>query len=188
MKGKKVVLGSASVRREQILRMMGVKFVKIPPCVDENIGKNISPLLLCKKLAKLKAEAVAMQCDSSCLVIGADTLVYLDGKILGKPADMEEARRYLQKLSGRTHSVYTGVCVHYKRKSRVSFTKAMVSFAELSCVQIDQYLMTKEPYDKAGAYALQGIAGQFVSKINGDWLTVVGLPASVLAELVGKSL
>ncbi len=181
-------MGSASVRRERILRMMGVKFVKIAPSVDENVAGKLSPLLLCKKLAKMKAEAVAEQCDSKCLVIGADTLVYLDGKVLGKPSGSQQAREYLEKLSGRTHSVYTGVCVHYRQKSLVSFTKAMVSFSELSSVQIDQYLMTKEPYDKAGAYALQGIAGQFISKINGDWLTVVGLPAGVLAELVRKSL
>ncbi len=181
-------MGSASVRRERLLKMMGVKFVKIASEVDENVGANLSPLLLCKKLAKLKAEAVAQKCDSKCLVIGADTFVHLDGKILGKPADMEQARQYLQKLSGRTHSVYSGVCVHYKRKSLVGFAKTMVTFTELSDVQIDQYLMTKEPYDKAGAYALQGVAGQFVSKINGDWFTVVGLPVKVLADLVRKAL
>lgn len=168
--------------------MMGVKFVKIAADVDETEDAKLSPLLLCKKLAQKKAETVAEMCDANCLVIGADTFVYLDGKILGKPADAAQARDFLQRLSGRTHTVYSGVCVRYKRKSWTGFAKAKVTFDELSEVQIDQYLVTKEPYDKAGAYALQGAAGQFISKINGDWFTVVGLPVNLLAALVRKAL
>ncbi len=181
-------MASASVRREKILQMLGVKFVKIVSDVDENLDRKLTPLMLCKELAKLKAEDVAKNCDEKCIVIGADTFVCLDNKIIGKPRDVEEARFFMQKLSGRTHSVYTGLAVHYKKETLVSYGKAKVTFDEIDKVQIDQYVMTKEPYDKAGGYALQGLAGQFITKIYGDWFAVVGLPVKELADIIRKIL
>ncbi len=181
-------MASASVRRERILQMLGVKFVKIVSKVDENIGQKLTPLMLCKELAKRKAEDVAKNCDEKCIVIGADTFVSLDNKIIGKPKDMEEARFFLEQLSGRTHSVYTGIAVHYKKETLLSYGKAKVTFDDVDKVQIDQYVRTKEPYDKAGGYALQGLAGQFITKIHGDWFAVVGLPVKELADIVRKIL
>lgn len=184
MKDLFLILASASPRRSEILRKAGYDFKVIPSCADENISPiPNSPALFVEKLAHIKAEEVFLKNPDAC-VIGADTVVVLDGKILGKPKDENDAFLMLKSLSGKTHTVYTGVSVISKDKT-VTFNEASrVTFNTLSDDEIHAYIATKEPMDKAGSYGIQGYGAVFVSHIDGCYFNIMGLPISKLYNVL----
>jgi len=180
-----VFLASASPRRREILTMLGMDFTVQVSDVDEKTDAS-EPADLVAELAKRKAEAVAAMHPENCLVIGSDTIVWKDGRVFGKPADREEAGRMLRSLADDTHMVYTGVCLLLRRdgvlRTEVLVDSAEVVFSGPDSEEIEWYLSTGEPMDKAGAYAIQGLGGRFVRGIRGDFYTVMGLPMSRLYE------
>lgn len=179
-----IVLASASPRRKELLSLMGIEFLVNASDVDETIPKDIkSPKQAVEYLSKIKAMATF---DGKQMVIGADTVVALDGKILGKPADKREAMEMLFMLSGKTHSVFTGVTVATKEKTETFSVETLVQFFNLSQGEIEKYVETGEPMDKAGAYGIQGKGALFVKEIHGDYFNVVGLPISRLAKVIKK--
>jgi septum formation protein len=188
--GEELLLASASPRRAEILRAVGWPFRAFPVDIDESPRASEPAVAYVERLAREKAEAAARQLEqSSCLVLGADTTVVVDEKILGKPADAEEARRMLRSLSGRWHEVLTGVALLRARdgalrRDAVAHETTRVRFSQLSEEEIDWYVCTGEPMDKAGAYAVQGRAALFIEAIEGDFWNVVGLPVRLVYELV----
>lgn len=178
----KLILASASARRAEILRDAGLSFVVLSSAVDETPYQNESPHDLVERLASAKAELAAARAIGPAIIIGADTVISLDGLILSKPRSSDDARHMLEKLSGRTHSVLTGVAlIRLPDSERHTFVEStLVHFAALSAEQITRYLATGEPHDKAGAYAIQGHAGRFIPRIEGCYFNVVGLPLSRL--------
>ena len=179
----KLILASASPRRAQILRDAGISFSVLSSAVDETPYPNETPQQVVQRLANAKAELVAARAVGPAILVAADTVVVLDGQILGKPRSTEDARRMLQLFSGRTHSVVTGVSlIRLPEMERRQFIETtLVTFAPLTSADISRYLATDEPYDKAGAYAIQGHAGRYIPRIEGCYFNVVGLP---LARLV----
>ncbi|MFK2824530.1 Maf family protein [Bacillus sp. B190/17] len=174
-----LILASGSPRRKELLEQIGLVFTVKVSHVDETIPLGMTPEEIVMHLASTKAAAVA-QSDENSFVVGADTVVVLDGEILGKPNDRREAKEMLHRLSGCTHAVYTGVAVRHKAKEHVFFEKTNVTFWELTEEEINGYLDTEEPFDKAGAYGIQGAGAVLVKKIDGDYFSVVGLPLSSL--------
>ncbi len=179
----KLILASASIRRAQILRDAGISFSVLSSAVDETPFPGETPQEMVQRLADAKAELVAARAVGPAILVAADTTVVLDGQILGKPRSTDDARHMLELYSGRTHSVITGVTlIRLPEMERRQFVETtLVTFAPLSDEQISRYLSTEEPYDKAGAYAIQGHAGRFIPRIEGCYFNVVGLP---LARLV----
>lgn len=175
----KIILASASPRRREILKKAGLQFSVKTADVDETLPDGITPANAVRYLCKIKNEAI--KADENTVVITADTVVACEGKILGKPETKKQAHEMLSLLSGREHSVYTGVCIRKGKKKKIFTDRTRVYFYSLSKKEIDAYIKTGEPMDKAGAYGIQGGAGVFVRKINGDYYNVVGLP---LARLV----
>jgi septum formation protein len=173
-----LILASASTRRAQILHDAGFSFTTMSSAVDETPLPNESPSDLVQRLANAKAELIAARAVGPAIILAADTEVTLDGHIFGKPRSTDDARRMLEKLSGRIHSVLTGVTLirlpDAERRSFVDTT--LVHFLPLSADDISRYLATGEAHDKAGAYAIQGHAGRFIPRIEGDYFNVVGLP------------
>jgi septum formation protein len=178
-----IVLASASPRRSQLLGDLGVAFTVAPssavepPPTDED---RRDPGFYVEKLARLKAQSE----PSDSIVIGADTVVVIDDDILGKPADPAQARAMLARSRGRSHRVYTGVCVRQGETSRVTHEVTKVTFGNFSDEFIARYVATGEPMDKAGAYAAQGKGALLIEKIEGDYFNVVGLPLFALAQLL----
>lgn len=175
-----VVLASGSPRRRDLLEQLGVAFSVVVPDVDETPRPGERPLDLVRRLAADKAAAVAGD-----PVLAADTIVEVDGEILGKPADADDARRMLRRLSARSHRVHTGVAVRSGQDTRVEAVTTIVSFVPLTPPLIEWYLGTGEPFDKAGAYAVQGHGAIFVETIRGSVSNVVGLPLTTVARLLG---
>lgn len=171
----RLILASGSPRRRELLGLMGYTFEIIVPDVDENVSGHARDIV--SILSKRKAHAVADGIDHG-LVIASDTLVSLDGIPLGKPEDESDARKMLSSLSGRTHEVFTGVTVidSASGKSLTEVVRTGVSFRELCPEEIDEYILSGEPMDKAGAYAIQGGAGKFVDGLDGSFENVVGFP------------
>jgi septum formation protein len=180
----KLILASASPRRAQILRDAGVPFAVLSSAVDETPFPEETPQQHVERLANAKAELVAARAVGPAIVIAADTVVSLEGQILGKPRSTDEARFMLERLSGRAHTVLTGVAlVRLPDVERRSFVEStLVHFAPLQDDDIVQYLATDEPYDKAGAYAIQGRAGRYIPRIDGCYFNVVGLPLAHLMQ------
>lgn len=180
---EKVILASGSPRRRELLGDMGIEFEIDAPDVDETVAG--APDEMVRVLAERKARAVAAK-RSEGLVVAADTLVALDGRALGKPANDEEAKEMLSSLSGRTHDVFTGVCVMDAASGRcmVEADRTGVCFREVSNEEIESYVATGEPRDKAGAYAIQGGAGAFVSGYEGSRTNVIGLPVELLDKML----
>ena len=147
-----------------------------PAHIPEEILPHESPSDYVQRLARDKARKVHSQLDGSEIVLGADTTVVIDGGVLEKPADHDDARRMLRKLSGRTHEVLTGVCVKGKDFEDVQVETTEVRFARLSDEEIEEYVASGEPMDKAGAYGIQGMASRFSERIDGDYFNIVGLP------------
>lgn len=183
-----IVLASASPRRREILESLGINFRIAPSGADEDIPEGTPPYLAVERLSLLKAADVAKDENKDALVLGADTVVVLDGEILGKPKDEEDAARMLAALSGREHSVLTGISVIRRSDAKgVSvYEETKVKFLELSEEQIRAYVKTGEPMDKAGAYAIQGKGSLLIEKIDGDYFNVVGLPVCRLARLLAE--
>lgn len=186
----KFILASASPRRRELLDNIGLEFEIEKSDFDESTlqydGKN--PSLYVQEMALLKANDAAKKLDKkeNTIIISADTMVCMGNKILGKPSDEKDAENMLKMLSGREHQVYTGVCV-YRLPDGTSTTKAEVTnvkFKNLTEGKIKAYVATKEPMDKAGAYGIQGIGSMLVEKIDGDYFNVVGLPVSMLADIL----
>lgn len=180
-----IVLASASPRRRELLTSIGLTFTVDPADVDEETLSDLDPLQQAVALAELKAEHVARR-HGEALVIGADTIVTIDGMALGKPQDDEDARRMLRMLSGRTHEVITGVAVVDAATNRAASEaeRTLVTFRTLSEDEIARYVASGEPMDKAGAYAIQGLGALLVSRIVGCYPNVVGLPLVTLARLL----
>lgn len=184
----KLILASASPRRAEILRAAGFSFTVLSSAVDETPYPNESAQDHVQRLAAAKADLVAARAVGPAIVIAADTVVTLEGKILGKPRSSDDARKMLEQLSGRTHAVLTGVALirlpDVERRSFVETT--LVHFAQLTSQDIIQYLATDEPYDKAGAYAIQGRAGRYIPRIEGCYYNVVGLPLAHLTRMLAE--
>lgn len=180
------ILASASPRRCDILTEMGLQFEICPADIDENIGIS-EPEMLVKQLALLKAGSIAKKhSGENKVIIAADTVVAYKNEILGKPKDEEDAKRMLSMLSGNTHTVYTGFCCA-DAKTGYSVSKCEechVKFRPISDEEIELYVKSGEPMDKAGAYGIQGAASVFVDAIDGDFSCVVGLPKKALEELL----
>lgn len=188
---KDIVLASASPRRREILENIGLDFdVFVSEADEESVNPDdISVGMYVQELAILKASAAArLIAGEDVLIIAADTVVALGDKIFGKPKDEEDAKAMLSELSGKCHSVYTGICVMRAKNaySVCSAVETKVYFKELSEEKIEKYIKTKEPLDKAGAYGIQGKGSLLVEKIDGDYLNVVGLPVARLFEVLEK--
>ncbi|MCW8857427.1 MAG: Maf family nucleotide pyrophosphatase [Kangiella sp.] len=175
---EQIYLASASPRRKELLTQLGVSYVQVANDFDETPLANESPEEYVKRLAIGKARSAEPYCDSELdlPILGADTIVVLDGQFLGKPQDLEQAKLMLSRLSGQTHQVYSGVSLCYHDKAIWQVSKSDVTFSQLSKQTIDAYCVTEEPLGKAGSYAIQGVAGSLVSGINGSYSGIVGLP------------
>lgn len=183
-----LILASTSPRRAEILRAVGWPFEMCAPNVDETRGADEEPIPYVKRLARMKAAAVAAQ-KTEALVLGADTVVVIEGEILGQPRDSDDARRMLGLLSGKWHEVLTGVALVRAGLSGCSIVDhetSRVRFGALSAEEIEWYVGTGEPTGKAGAYAVQGGAALFIKEIQGDYFNIVGLPVRLAYELALK--
>lgn len=175
----KIILASSSPRRKELMKLITEDFEIIPSNEEEIIPENTPAVRVSEYLAKIKARSVSSIYPEK-IVIGADTTVILDEKVLGKPKDEKDAFLMLKNLSGKTHLVTTGVCVK-DSKREISFTEvSKVTFRTLSDNEISEYIKTKEPMDKAGAYAIQGKGKAFVNDVEGDFDNIVGLPVKRL--------
>lgn len=181
----KLVLASKSPRRSEILKNAGIDFTVRVADADETIPEGTRPEDAVVFLAARKAMAVPRADDE--VVIGADTVVVLDDKILGKPKDRDDAFNMIKSLSGRVHSVFTGVCAIGDGISLTFAEETKVEFYPLSDDEINEYVNTDEPYDKAGAYGIQGLASKFINGIHGDYFNVVGLPMSSVYKKIIKN-
>ena len=173
-----LVLASRSPRRSEILRQAGIPFTVRAADVDESVLPGERPGAYVQRLAEAKARAVAAAREET--VLGADTTVVIAGEILAKPADARDAHRMLALLSGRRHEVLTGICMRRGARATCDCVTTAVVFAELSEREIAEYVASGEPMDKAGAYAIQGLASKFVERIEGDYFNVMGLPVALL--------
>jgi septum formation protein len=183
----RIILASSSPRRELLLKSLGIKFSVLPNRVDERKVKFAEPKAYVKTLAMLKASDVSSRVKKG-IVIGADTVVVIGKEILNKPKDTADARRMLRLLSGRTHRVVTGVCVinNYTNTRKVISVSTKVRFKKLSERTITWYIRTKEPMDKAGAYAIQGKGAILIERIFGDYNGIVGLPLDALSKILNR--
>jgi len=182
----KLILASSSPRRAEILANAGLPFSVLSSAVDESPHPGETPAALVQRLANAKADLVTARAVGPAIILAADTVVVLDDKIFGKPNSIEDARHMLQQLSGRTHSVLTGVAlIRLPDGERRQFIEStLVHFRPITDGELSSFLATEEPYDKAGAYAIQGQAGRYIPRIEGCYFNVVGLPLSrVLTEL-----
>ena len=182
-----IILASQSPRRKELLERMGIRsFTVMDSGVDEHEEELLPPEELVCRLSERKAEAVAQRAPAGAVVIAADTVVSLDGAILGKPADKLEAFRMLSTLSGARHQVHTGVTVMRDGEKQVEHETTDVTFRELSEEEIEHYLATGEPMDKAGAYGIQGYGALLVERIEGDYYNVMGLPVCRLGQMLRR--
>jgi septum formation protein len=184
----KLILASASPRRAEILGDAGFTFTVMSSAVDETPIPGESPHDLVQRLADAKAELVAARAVGPAIVIAADTAVLIDGEILGKPRTTDDASHMLTRLGGRVHSVLTGVTlIRLPDAERRSFVETtLVHFAPLSPEDLAHYLATEEPFDKAGAYAIQGRAGRYIPRIDGCYYNVVGLPLARVCHALSE--
>ena len=182
----RLILASASPRRRELLEMLGVEHLEILPALgEEKPDPALTPEALVAALSRQKAEEVARRVgDPAALVLGADTVVALDGQVLGKPRDRADARRMLLALSGRQHRVCTGVTLCRGGLVRTSCEETAVQFRPLSEDEIARYIETGEPMDKAGAYGAQGLGSLFVERLEGDFFNVMGLPLCLLGKML----
>lgn len=182
---QRLILASSSPRRKELLENLRLKFEISSSDADESFSEELSPAEAVMELASRKSATVAAN-NPDCFVIGSDTVVVHEGAILGKPAGGQEAFEILKKLSGNTHSVYTGVSIISPEKEIRFYEKTDVTFWELSDEEIDTYIKSGEPFDKAGGYGIQGFGSMLVKEINGDYYTVMGLPVSRLIRELRK--
>ena len=180
-----IILASNSPRRRELLAQIGIRdFQILSPDVDETVEPGLSPARMVEALSLRKAQAAAGRAGADDLIIAADTVVALDGRVLGKPRDQEEAFAMLSALSGREHRVYTGVTVLGGGRAATEHEETAVAFRALSPEEIRDYIATGEPMDKAGAYGIQGVGALLVQGIRGDYCNVVGLPLFRLGRML----
>ena len=185
MNGVRIVLASQSPRRRELLSLIGIPHEVRPADLDESVLPGELPAVNAERLARAKAEAVAAS-ESDAVVIGADTIVVLDGDILGKPRDTADAAAMLRRLSGRTHTVLTAVAVVYGGRTVSGVESVEVTFRPLTADQIERYIATGEPMDKAGAYGIQGFGAVIVERVHGDYFAVMGLALGRLVDLLAQ--
>jgi nucleoside triphosphate pyrophosphatase len=178
-----IVLASASPRRQELLKNAGVEFVVLPANIEEVQLAGEDPTTFAERMARDKARAVR-EAGPGTVILGADTVVVADDQVLGKPSDQEDAVRMLRLLSDCQHFVITGVCLIGVDFEDVRSEKTAVYFTPLTDAEIRDYVSTGEPMDKAGAYAIQGRASRWVSKIDGDYFNVVGLPVDLVWRML----
>jgi len=180
---KHIILASSSPQRQELFKKLGVDFTVQPSDFDEKTVEVGDPEKLVKALALAKAKAVALKHRRS-IVVGADTIVFYNGEIFGKPQDAKHAKEMLKRLAGTTHSVITGLALYDTdtHKFILDSAETLVSLQPLADLEIDAYVKSQEPFGKAGGYAIQGLAGLFVENIMGDRSNVIGLPLSLLAR------
>ena len=184
-----LVLASASPRRQELLRNAGIQFVVQPTDIPETPQPGESPKACAERLAREKALAIAQLCPDA-FILGADTIVVVDNEMLGKPCDAADAARMLRLLSGRRHRVITGLCLitphsaNSPQQPSAASETTLVTFEPLTDEEIRYYVGTRESMDKAGAYAIQGIASRWVSRIEGDYSNVVGLPVPLVYRML----
>ncbi|PLV55786.1 Maf family nucleotide pyrophosphatase [Thermotoga sp. SG1] len=175
----RIILASSSPRRKELMKLLGIEFEIKPPEIDENVSGE--PAEVVKELSLKKAAHVFQREGSeNVLVIGSDTVVVLDGKILGKPKTEEEAKEFLKRLSGRWHTVYTGVAFVSNSEKDVFVSSTRVKFRDIPDEVIDYYVENYHPFDKAGGYGIQDFAAVFVEKMEGDFFTVMGFPVGLV--------
>ncbi|GAB6099089.1 Maf family protein [Halanaerocella petrolearia] len=179
---KKIVLASSSPRRRRLLEQLDMDFIVQPSRIDESKIEEENSICLVQKLSYLKADEVAR--EESGIIIAADTVVTLEGEVLEKPNNKAEAYKMLQQLSGTSHQVVTGITIIMSDKSLTDYQETEVTFRQLTDKEIDDYIATEEPMDKAGAYGIQGKGAIFVEQIKGDFYNVVGLPIVKLIEML----
>ena len=187
---REIILASASPRRKELLEQVGIDCRVVPSMVEERITTSV-PQEVVMELSRQKCEEVAGRIKESGIVLGADTIVAVHGKVLGKPEDEQDAVRMLRELQGNTHQVFTGVTIIWRSEEEILcketfFEKTDVTFYPMNEEEIIGYVRTKEPMDKAGAYGIQGRAAAFIPKIKGDYNNVVGLPISHLYNELKK--
>lgn len=180
----KIILASKSPRRKEILEVMGVDFEIDVADVDESVSDELLPVEAVCEISKRKAKKIAERHADDEIVISADTVVVIDGRIIGKPKDKQDAFNILKSLSGRTHEVYTGFTVCGKGVSKTDFEVTKVHFKNLCDEDIKRYIETGEPMDKAGAYGIQQKGNLFVEYIHGDYYNVVGFPISKICVTI----
>ena len=180
----KLILASGSPRRADLLRQLGLSFSVVAPSVDEMPRRNENSLKYVERMAKDKNAEIRKRLASVDLVLSADTVVVYQSRILGKPKSKTEGLSMLRLLSERTHKVITGVALTTKTQKKFCFVETKVKFRRLSDNEIQAYWMTKEPKDKAGSYGIQGLGALFVSRIEGSYSNVVGLPLMETGELL----
>ena len=187
---KEIILASNSPRRKELLGMLGLEFSVIPDNTPECIDQQLSPAEVVMALAKFKGDNVrkTLSKNRDAIIIAADTVVAIDGVVLGKPKSKADAEKMLSRLSGKSHNVYTGVYLieNLSGKSANFYEKTEVFFKNLDIETIKDYINTGEPMDKAGAYGIQNLGSLFVERINGDYFNVVGLPIPKLGEVLSK--
>ncbi len=178
-----VILASQSPRRRELLTLVGIPHEVRPADIDESYGAGELPPAHAERLAREKAAVVARTAPDA-VVIGSDTIVVLDGDVLGKPRDEREAASMLMRLSGRTHTVMTAVAVLWRGVERSAVEEVEVTFHTLTSAEIDAYIATREPMDKAGAYGIQGFGATIVARVDGDYFAVMGLPLQRMVRLM----
>lgn len=179
-----LILASGSPRRHELLTQMGLQFEVIQPSVDENLTG--APETVVAALARRKAEAVAVSRPDA-VVLAADTLVAINGQSLGKPKDLQDAKQMLSLLNGNWHEVHTGVCVIANGETHTGHAVTQVLFTHMSEAEIQSYCGSGEPFGKAGAYAIQGLGGMYIEQIRGSYTNVVGLPTSLVRQILQKT-
>lgn len=182
-----IILASSSPRRKKLLKMIYDDFRVMPSDIREYVPRDLEVEKCPEYLACVKAKEIAVQ-YSRALVIGCDTSVIIDGKILNKPRDTNDARKMMNMLSGKTHKVITGCCLYYQNQMKSFSVSSDVEFFELTNEEIEEYVNTSEPYDKAGGYGIQNKGALFVKSINGDYYNIVGLPVSRLKREIDSFL
>ena len=183
---KQLILASQSPRRRQLLEQMGLTFEVKTACIDETMDPAKPLAEEIARLSRRKAEAVQAGLSHDAVIVAADTMVCIDGQRLGKPHSTEEAAAMLRQLSGRSHTVLSGVCVLCADRVETFTQQTDITFRPLSETEIAAYVATGEPMDKAGAYGIQEMGGLFVSSLNGDYYNVMGLPICPLAEVLRR--
>ena len=180
-----VILASQSPRRRDLLNLIGIPHTVRPADIDETPRPGERPLAVVERLARAKAQRIAADAPDA-LVIAADTIVVIDDHILNKPVDVDDAQRMLRTLQGRRHDVYTAVCVSHRGREAAGVEDTGVWFRPLTDGEVDAYIATGEPMDKAGAYGIQGYGATIVERVDGDFFTVVGLPLVRLTRLLAE--
>lgn len=180
MTNPRVILASASPRRRELLTLVGIAHEAIPANIDESYLAGETPREHAERLARGKATAIDMP---NAVVVGSDTIVVIDGDVLGKPRDRAHAAEMLRRLSGRSHVVMTGVAVRWQGRIASGVEETGVTFRRLNDDEIQRYIDTQEPMDKAGAYGIQGYGATIVDRVDGDYFTVMGLAVNHLVRL-----